>query len=204
MVYFLILTFPFFQKILPKMVDTVHVKRNMERNEGMGIRDFYLSVNSENSSTFAGSMPLEEAVKVIDKMIIARDSLVMENWLPSESAPSLPMGLEELFKKPAVLRQTAVKFGRWLRQDLALGEGKLLGWSYPVERDLMVMTDRMMPGVTSSTFSLSSLISWESMGRLSNGFSSGNTNLLEPGTGITSWLNFMKIFVEVEMEILEI
>ena len=186
------------------MVDTVHVKRNMERNARLGVKDFYLTEDDKNCATFAGSMTLEEASKVIEKAIVTRNSLVIENWLPSMPAPSLPMELEEVFKKPAVLRTTAVKFARWLRQDRALGEGKLLGWSYPVERDLMVLTDRIMPGVTSTTFSLSTLIAWESMGKLSNGFSSGSTSLLEPGTGITSWLNFMKIFLEVENEISEI
>ena len=179
------------------MVDTVHVKRNCDRNLGLGITDFYLAVDSKNCASFAGSMPLEQAAKVIDNMIVTRDSLVKENWMPSAPAPSLSMDLQELFKKPAVLRPTAVKFSRWLRQGLSLGEGKLLAWHYPLERDLMVLTDRLMPGVTSSTFSLSSLITWESMGKLSNGFTSGNTSLLEPGTGISSWLNFMKIFLEV-------
>ena len=181
------------------MVDTVHVKRNMERNSDLGMRDFYLAVDANDCATFAGSMPLEEACRVIDNMIVTRDSLVIENWLPSQPPPSLPMTLEELFKKPALLRPTAVKFSRWLRQDLGLGEGRLLGWNFPIGRDLMLLTDRLMPGVTSSTFSLSSLITWLSMGKLSNGFTSGNTSLLQPGTGITSWMNFMKIFLEVEI-----
>ena len=175
----------------------MHVKRNIDRNIDLGLRDFYLAVDGNNCATFAGSMPLEEACKVIESMIVTRDALVIENWMPSKPPPSLPMTLENLFKKPALLRPTATKFSRWLRQDLGLGEGKLLAWSYPIERDMMVVTDSLMPGVTSSTFSLSSLITWASMGKLTNGFTSGNTGLLEPGTGISSWLNFMKIFLEV-------
>ena len=69
------------------MVDTVHVTRNIERNVSLGISDFYLAVDAKNSASFAGSMPLEEAVKVIDKMIITRDSLVIGNWLPTSAPP---------------------------------------------------------------------------------------------------------------------
>ena len=42
----------------------------------------------------------------------------------------------------------------------------------------MVATDRMTSGVK-------------------NGFKSGNRGLLVPGTGVSSWLDFMKIFIEV-------
>ena len=182
-----------------KMVDTVHVTRNIERNATLGISDFYLAVDAGNSPSFAGSMALEEAVKVIDNMIITRDSLVIGKWFPTSAPPSFPMDLGQLFKNPVLMRNTAVKFCKWLRQDLSLGDGKLLGWSYPVERDLFVLTDRLMPGITSTTFSLSSLIAWLSMTQLTNGFSSGNTRLLEAGTGITSWLNFLKIFLEVKI-----
>ena len=176
----------------------------MERNAGLGIRDFYLAIGVGNTASFAGSMPLEEASKVISDMIITRDSLVIGNWFPTSSPPLFPMRLEELFKNPVLMRNTAVKFSRWLRQDLGLGEGNLLGWSFPVERDMFVLTDRLMPGITSTTFSLSSLIAWQSMGKVTNGFSSGNTRLLEAGTGITSWLNFMKIFLEVKNRIIPI
>ena len=61
------------------MADPIHVTRNIERNAGLGIRDFYLAIGAGNAASFAGSMPLEEASKVINDMIITRDSLVIGN-----------------------------------------------------------------------------------------------------------------------------
>ena len=61
----------------------------------------------------------------------------------------------------------------------------------------MVATDRLMAGVNTVSFSLSSLVTWDNIGKLKNGFKSGNPGLLVPGTGVSSWLDFMKIFIEV-------
>ena len=50
----------YFQKV-PNvtMVDTVHVKRNMERNQHLGISDFYLALGDNGIATVAGIFTLE-------------------------------------------------------------------------------------------------------------------------------------------------
>ena len=179
------------------MVDTVHVKRNMERNEKLGISDFYLALGDNGIATVAGSMSLDQAAKEIERLILNRDTMDINTWKPTSLAPSIPLPLPELFKKPSLLSSTAVNLCKWLRQDVKLGEGRLLAWSYPVDRDLMVATDRLMAGVNTVSFSLSSLVNWNNIGNLKNGFKSGNRGLLVPGTGVSSWLDFMKIFIEV-------
>ena len=168
-----------FQK-LPNatMVDTVHVRRNMERNQHLGISDFYLALGDNGIATVAGSMSLDQAAKEIERLILNRDTMDINSWKPTSLAPSIPLPLVELFKKPSLLSSTAVNLCKWLRQDVKLGEGRLLAWRFPVDRDLMVATDRMMSGVTTVSFSLSSLVTWNNIGKLKNGFKSGNRGLL--------------------------
>ena len=187
-----------FQK-LPNvtMVDTVHVRRNMERNQHLGISDFYLALGDNGIATVAGSMSLDQAAKEIERLILNRDTMDINSWKPTSLAPSIPLPLVELYKKPSMVTSTAVNLCKWLRQDVKLGEGRLLAWSFPVDRDLMVATDKMMSGVNTVSFSLSSLVTWANIGKLKNGFKSGNRGLLVPGTGVSSWLDFMKIFIEV-------
>ena len=188
----------YFQK-LPKvtMVDTVHVRRNMEHNQHLGISDFYLALGDNGFAAVAGSMSLDQAAKEIERLILNRDTMDINSWKPTSLAPSIPLPLVELYKKPSMVTSTAVNLCKWLRQDVKLGEGRPLAWSYPVDRDLMVVTDRLMAGVNTVSFSLSSLVTWDNIGKLKNGFKSGNRGLLVPGTGVSSWLDFMKIFIEV-------
>ena len=44
-----------------------------------------------------------------------------------------------------------------------IAQGQFLGWLYPVERDLFVMTDKYLGVFTSRTFSMDDIIPWEAV-----------------------------------------
>ena len=190
----------FFQNLEVRM-DTVHVKRSMERNREMGIGDFYLAKLGDGQVVTNGSLSLKEVQLLISNQILTTDSLDTSKWLPTSAPPTLPMPIEKLGSKPTLLKKTAVAYKNWLLSvsNVKPGEGSFLGWSFPVDRDLFVETDNLMPGLNSSRFTLSKLVNWKILAQIKNGFGSGSTALLEPGTGISSWLAFLKIFIEVNV-----
>ena len=181
------------------MVDTVHIQRSLERNLKMGIGDFYLAKLGNGQVVTEGSLNLREVQVLISKQILFRDSLETTTWLPTCAPPNLPMPIEKLGSQPTMLKKTAVSYKNWLLSvvDVKPGESDFLGWHFPLDRVLFVATDNIMPGVSNSTFTMSDLVKWEELSKIKNGFGSGSTSLLERGTGISSWLGFLKVFIEV-------
>ena len=181
------------------MVDTVHVKRSMDRNSELGIGDFYLAQLGNGQVVTEGSLSLKKVQVLISNQILSQDSMETSTWLPSCAPPNLVMPVEKLGSQPTLLKRTAVLYKDWLLSvsNVKPGQKQFLGWHFPLDRDLFVATDNMMPGVTKSTFTMSDLVKWEELSKIKNGFGSGSTALLEAGTGISSWLGFLKVFIEV-------
>ena len=180
-------------------MDTVHIKRSLERNRELGIGDFYLAKLGNGQVVTEGSLTLKEVQLLISKHILTTDSLETTTWLPSCAPPNLAMPVEKLGSQPTLLKKTAVSYKNWLLSvsNVKPGEGEFLGWHYPLDRDLFVATDSIMSGVSTSTFTMSDLVKWEELSKIKNGFGSGSPSLLERGTGISSWLGFLKVFIEV-------
>ena len=224
------------------MVDTIYVSKNMARNKGRRKRDFYLvEGEGEDQYNINGAFSLEEAKVVIDKLILQKEAMMIDTWLPTTAPPILGMDIEQMFKKPDKLKSAASKCLKWAMKpqgvrmgevrlhcialhNIALhstppssaqhftamhtaaeqcradtfGQGEFKGWSYPVDRALFVHCDKYLGSITSATFSMDSILPWTSLGKLKNGLASGNTSLLRPGTGISSWLALLRIFLEVK------
>ena len=185
------------------MVDTVHIQRSLERNLKMGIGDFYLAKLGNGQVVTEGSLNLREVQVLISKHILFRDLLETTTWLPTCAPPNLAMPIEKLGSQPKLLTSTAVSYKNWLLSVTKVkpGEGDFLGWHYPLDRALFVATDSIMPGVSTSTFTMSDLVKWDELSKIKkkNGFGSGSLSLLERGTGIPSWLGFLKVFLEVHV-----
>ena len=62
---------------------------------------------------------------------------------------------------------------------------------------MFVYCDKYLGSITSAMFCMDQILPWTNLGKLKNGLASGNISLLRPGTGITSWLAVLRIFVEV-------
>ena len=176
------------------MVDTVHVKRSMDRNSELGIGDFYLAKLGNGQVVSEGSLSLKEVQVLLSNHILSQDSMETSTWLPSCAPPNLVMPVEKLGSQPTLLKRTAVQYKDWLLSVAKVkpGHSQFMGWHYPLDRDLFVATDNMMPGVTKSRFTMSDLVKWEELAKIKNGFGSGSTALLEEGTGISSWLGLIK------------
>ena len=70
------------------------------------------------------------------------------------------------------------------------------GWVDPV--DLFIHTDKYLGSVSTTTFSLHTLMPWSNLAELRSGLSSGKTSLLNTGSGASSLLSLLRIFVEVK------
>ena len=68
------------------MVDTVHVQRNLERNNTKGIDNFYLA-STNGKITVAGSLSILEAVELMKKEILMKEAMVTLTWLKSTAPP---------------------------------------------------------------------------------------------------------------------
>ena len=72
-----------------KIVDTIHIQVNMNRNTNKGIDDFYL-ISSYGQTTMTGSLNMEEALEVYKKKILLKLAMVKLSWLPVSALPSSP------------------------------------------------------------------------------------------------------------------
>ena len=115
-----------------KMVDTVHIRRSVERNRQMGIGDFYLAKLGNGQVVTEGSLSLREVQGLISKQILRTDSPETSTWPPRNAPPSLAMPIEELGSQPTLLKSGIVSHRNWLRSVTKVkpGEGEFLGWHY--------------------------------------------------------------------------
>ena len=188
-----------------QLVETVDVQKNTERNLDLGIQDFYLADYGGGDGRVQGSLSLEAAVEVTRQKLLTRDSRNISSWLPRTPPPHLILPIKKLFSRPDALKSAASHYMKWILkpQGLKMGEGDFLGWHYPVARASFLQTDKYLASV-SSTFSLATLLPWGRLARLKNGLSSGSTALLHPASGLTSWLAFLRVFVEWCLRMVEL
>ena len=187
------------------MVESVDVQKSMERNLERGIQDFYLADYGGGDVRVQGSLSLEAAVEVTRQKLLTRDSRKTSSWLPRTPPPPLILPIKKLFSRPDAVKSTASQYMKWILkcQGLKMGEGDFLGWHYPVARASFLLTDKYLASV-SPTFSLATLLPWGSLARLRKGLSSGSTALLNPASGLTSWLAFLRVFLEWCLRMVEL
>lgn len=59
------------------------------------------------------------------------------------------------------------------------------------------MTDDLLATHTKATLVMEDVIAWEDLKVVRNGFASGDVSKLKAGSGLKSWLGFLRVFVEV-------
>ena len=182
-------------------MDTVHIARQQERNARLRLGDFYLLEHPDGEGEFAGSMSLDRAEELIKKMKMTRDSLVTSNWLPSTPPPPLVCRLERILTRPDKVKSMATAYMKWILsvQKLKRGQHGFLGWHYPVERARFVLTDQILIKMNKATITMEQLVPWCSLATMRNGLASGDISMLALNCGLTSWLAFLKVFLEVSI-----
>ena len=71
----------------------------------------------------------------------------VSRWRPTSDLPKLPASLERVMKKPDMLKHVAGEFMIWLLSHQGLqkpGDNGFLGRSYPVLRELLVITGKAL------------------------------------------------------------
>ena len=101
------------------------------------------------------------------------------------------------FLKPQVLNMGEVKYCALQGFDTNI-QRNFLGWVHPVDRDLFSHTDKYLGSVSTTTYSLHTLMPWSNLAELRSGLRSGKTFLWNTGIGVSSWLSLLRIFVEVQ------
>ena len=129
------------------MVDTAHVMRQMELNADSGIKDFFLVEHSNGMVLYYCSLPLEQVVEMLKAKMVHEGTTAVLRWRPTSDLPKLPASLERVMKKPDMLKHVAGEFMIWLLSHQGLqkpGDIGLLGRSYPVLRELFVITGKAL------------------------------------------------------------
>ena len=101
-------------------------------------------------------------------------------------------------KKPDTLKHIAGEFMIWLLSHQGLQkprENSFLGRSYPVQRELFVITGKVLSSFKGHV-SLEEIVSRSSMKSLKNRFQAGSRDVLLPSSGVKVWLAFLRIEVE--------
>ena len=180
-------------------MDTVHITRQLERNDKLAIKDFFLNEHSDGEVEFAGPMSLERAEQLIQSLRLTRASLVTSSWLPSTPPPPLACSLKRILVVPDKLKSSATAYMKWILsvQKLKKGQPGFLGWHYPCDRARFIHTDKLLGNFTKATLSMEQIVPWAALATLRNGLASGYPNLLTSHCGLTSWLAVLKVFLEV-------
>ena len=178
-------------------INSVYVKHSKEVNEKNGIRDFYMFDN-RGDLVIDGSMGLDEAFEKVKAKLAIRDSTNKTHWLPTTSPPKLQCNIEQTLKQADKLKSYATSCMKWVTsvQQLHLGEDQFLGWICPVKRDLFVLDKGHLSTTSNINMTMEDIIPWKSFGQLKNGFASGNVGMVNPSSGVTTYLAFLRIFVE--------
>ena len=122
----------------------------------------------------------------------------VSRWRPTSDLPKLPASLERVMKKHDMLKHVTGEFMIWLLSHQGLqkpGDNGFLGRSYPVQRELFVITGKALSSFKGHV-SLEEIVSWNSMKSLKNRFQAGSRDLLLPSSGVKAWLAFLRIEVE--------
>ena len=180
-------------------MDTVHVVRQQERTSSLDIKDFYLFEHEDGEIEVSGSMTLERAESLIKFRVMTKDSMVTSSWLTSKPPPPLACSLKRILVLPDKIKSTATAYMKWILsvQRLKRGQPGFLGWHYQADRAKFVHTDNILAKFTKSTFSMDHIIPRTSLASLRNGLASGDSSELSSHCGMSSWLAFLKVFVEV-------
>ena len=133
------------------------------------------------------------------RFIAIRDSCNTSLWLPTTGPPKLQCSIQQTFKKAETLKSCATSCMKWLLsvQQLRLGDGQFLGWLSPVKKDMFVLDKGQLSKFKTVNISMEDIIPWKSLSLLKNGFVSGNVGMITPSSGVTSYLAFLRIFIEV-------
>ena len=102
-----------------------------------------------------------------------------------------------MFQDPIALKSYASKQLKWLLSPLGLkkGEGLFAGWDYLLDKNSFFYTAGLLESLGSQSFSLSMLIDWMDMANMAS-LSSGNVKALKKGSGVKTWVAFIKVLVE--------
>ena len=186
------------------MVDTVNVSRQMERNKQLGNKDFYLVQLPTGEVEFCGSLPLEKVAELIKEKVVQEGTYDTSRWIPTSPLPSLPAPMDQVLKKPGLVKSAAGDLMTWLlsfQGKQKPGDEGFLGWSFPVNRALFVKNDKALSAMKEPFFSLENIVPWKRLAALKNGFQAGDKTLLLPSSGVKAWLSFLRIFIEVSFQI---
>ena len=129
------------------MVDTVHVSRSMERNRDIGAKDFYMVQLSSGEVEYRGSLSLQQVLTLVKENYTHEAEADTSRWIPSSPPPLPPAPLDQVMKKPDLVRMAAGDLMSWLltyQGKQKPGEEGFLGWTHLVERDLFVINDKAL------------------------------------------------------------
>ena len=147
---------------------------------------------------YKGNWDIKAMLEDIKKKEEEKDAVAMDWVLDKVSLPSLPMSLEDIIKKPNMVKTVATKAMKAFLPAgrLNLGKGRFSGWSFPMEKAYFVHTASHLSNLPDK-FKMSDIISWEALdgGSISNG-PRGGAAAIKPTSGVKTWLAVVKILME--------
>ena len=178
-------------------IDNVHVAAAQAMAEASGVPQITICKTSRGIE-FRGNWDIKAMLEDVQKEEEEKDAVSMD-WVPDKaSIPALPMSLEDIIKKPNMLKTAATKALKafLVAGRLKLGKGTFAGWSFPVEKAYFVHTASHLSKLPSK-FKMSDIISWEALdgGSISNGPRAGSA-AIKPSSGVKTWLAVVKILME--------
>ena len=178
-------------------IHNVHVAAGQALAEASGAEQITLCKTSRGIE-FKGNWDIKSMLEEVKKEEDEKEAVAMD-WVPDkDSIPALPMSLEDVIKKPNMVKTAATKM---LKAFLAagrlkLGKGTFAGWSFPVEKAYFINTASHLSKLP-DTFKMSDIINWEALdgGTISNGPRAGAA-AIKPTSGVKTWLAVVKILME--------
>ena len=177
------------------MVDTGYCSRYAPN--GAQCRQWHQGLRPSGAPQWHGLILLQPAPRagggdMLKAKMVYDGTTDVSRWRPTSDLPKLPASLERVMKKHDMLKHVTGEFMIWLLSQQGLqkpGDNGFLGESYPVQRELFVITGKALSSFKGHV-SLEEIVSWNSMKSLKNRFQAGSRDLLLPSSGVKAWLVF--------------
>jgi hypothetical protein len=146
-------------------------------------------------------------VDILQQKLLRQESNIKSNWILKNvsSFPKLPKHLKKLMSVTNKLRVYSILVMKWFLKPLGLKPGRksFAGWEFLVSPKDFTYIKHFPRELSEDDFRMSDIIDWSRLER-KRGFYQGTIEDIKSASGITSWLGFLKVFVEWAFVVVDI
>ena len=178
-------------------LQNIHITQAQAMAEEKGAKQLVIC-KTRRGVNYVSNWDIKEVLEFL-KMKVEEEEAMRKTWLPDQSRiPKLPLAMEEIMKKPNLVKTVATKALKafLIPGNHKMGKGSFPAWRFPVEKAYFINTSTLLHQLP-DIFTLSDIIDWGALdgATISNG-PTGGASAIKSASGVKTWLAFVKILLE--------